>query len=130
MAPPFIAYYGAAKGGAQGKSLLQNAYLQCKGYRTILRDPQTNLWRHIMEGSWSDPGLWATGNAWAAFGMLRVQQTIAKSSFARDLQSESSDLLDWTEEILAAAWARQVLSYILFFILARADMPNSKRAVR
>ncbi|EJD50632.1 hypothetical protein AURDEDRAFT_100180 [Auricularia subglabra TFB-10046 SS5] len=107
MAPPFIAYSGAAQGGREGKALLVNAYQQCQGYREILRDPATDLWRHVLEGSWSDTGLWITGNAWAAFGMLRVQQTIAKSDVSRQLRAEQADLLAWTDEILTAAWARQ-----------------------
>lgn len=110
MAPPFIAYAGVA-GPTKSKSLLANAHEQCKGYRSILQDPSgTKLWRHIMGGSWNDKGLWLTGNAWAAYGMLRVQQTIAKSVYAADLKSESADLLDWTNEILNATWARQVRS--------------------
>ncbi|KZV92808.1 Six-hairpin glycosidase [Exidia glandulosa HHB12029] len=107
MAPPFIAYYGALNGD---KSLLSNAYEQCKGYRTILQDEETNdtdLWRHILRGTWNDTGLWLTGNAWAAYGMLRVQQTIAKSAFADEFKSESADLLGWTNEILEAVWSRQ-----------------------
>lgn len=104
MAPPFIAYSGVV---SNSKSLLSNAYEQCKGYRSILQDPSTKLWRHIIGGPWNDTGIWATGNGWAAYGMLRVQQTIAKSQFASDLKSESADLLVWTNEILNATWTRQ-----------------------
>ncbi|EJD53925.1 Six-hairpin glycosidase [Auricularia subglabra TFB-10046 SS5] len=117
MVPPFIAYYGAAQGGQEGKDLLLNAYEQCKGYRRLLRDEDSGLWMHIVRGGWNDTGLWATGNAWGAYGMLRVQQTIAKSAFARELADESGELLQWTNEILNATWSRQresgaVLNYM------------------
>ncbi|EJD53929.1 Six-hairpin glycosidase [Auricularia subglabra TFB-10046 SS5] len=107
MAPPFIAYSGVALGGSEGKDLVLNAYEQCKGYRDILRDPETNLWMHVLKGKWNDTGLWLTGNAWAVNGMLRVQQTIAKSEYAPLLQRESADLISWTNEILNATWSRQ-----------------------
>lgn len=108
MAPPFIAYAGVTA-PTKAKSLLVNAYEQCQGYRTTLQDPSgSKLWRHIIGGSWNDTGLWLTGNAWAAYGMLRVQQTLAKSDSADELKSETADLLDWTNEILNATWARQV----------------------
>ncbi|KZW03864.1 hypothetical protein EXIGLDRAFT_715909 [Exidia glandulosa HHB12029] len=121
MAPPFIAYAGVTAPTAS-KSLLVNAYEQCQGYRSILQDPAgSKLWRHIIGGSFNDTGLWLTGNAWAAYGMLRVQQTIAKSDFADDLKSESADLLDWTTEILNATWARQHNTGAMANYLDRSD---------
>lgn len=62
MAPPFIAYYGALQGGSNGSALLQEAYDQCRLYRQYLRDPSTNLWRHIILGEGQDLNLWGTGN--------------------------------------------------------------------
>lgn len=105
MAPPFIAYYGAL---THNKTLLLNAYEQMKGYRAILQDTETGLWRHILRGSWSDKGLWLTGNAWAAWGSLRIERTLTNSFFADELKDERDDLLKWSNEILAAVWAVQV----------------------
>src|SRR6266851_6833561 len=75
MAPPFIAYYGALLGGDEGATLLQTAYEQVKLYRDLLFDADVGLWRHVTQGSWSDNTHWATGNAWAVAGALRVLST-------------------------------------------------------
>ena len=40
--------------------------------------------------------------------MLRVLETIARSSAADSLKSEQADLIDWIDEILTAAWTYQV----------------------
>lgn len=101
MVPPFLAYYGMYTGN---QTLLQVAYDQCRLYREGLQDSTTKLWRHIVLGNGtSDPGLWATGNAWAAAGMMRVYATIQQSQFNEAMQSQKSDLLSWTEEIIKAA---------------------------
>ena len=50
MVPPLLAYQGAAVGGSEGRKLLQESYVQIKGYRNVLRDPETNLWHHILKG--------------------------------------------------------------------------------
>ncbi|KAE8538351.1 hypothetical protein D1P53_004703 [Cryptococcus gattii VGV] len=81
MVPPFLAYYGALD---NNQTLLQQAYQQC-GNGT------------------SDTNLWATGNGWAAAGMLRVWATINWSSFSDQLNSEMSDLESWVREILDAS---------------------------
>ncbi|XAO22078.1 hypothetical protein I312_100843 [Cryptococcus bacillisporus CA1280] len=75
MVPPFLAYYGALD---NNQTLLRQAYQQ-----------YTNLW--------------ATGNGWAAAGMLRVWATINWSSFSDQLNSEMSDLESWVREILDAS---------------------------
>lgn len=105
MVPPFLAYYGFMH---SNQSLLQEAYTQCSLYRSGLQDPSTKLWRHIMEGTGaSDPGLWATGNAWAAAGMLRVLATIMRSPYNDEMASQRADLQAWTEEIIEAAKSRK-----------------------
>ncbi|WVO19538.1 uncharacterized protein IAS62_000826 [Cryptococcus decagattii] len=81
MVPPFLAYYGALD---NNQTLLRQAYQQC-GNGT------------------SDTNLWATGNGWAAAGMLRVWATINWSSFSDQLNSEMSDLESWVREILDAS---------------------------
>ncbi|EIN09922.1 hypothetical protein PUNSTDRAFT_66094 [Punctularia strigosozonata HHB-11173 SS5] len=104
MGPPFIAYYGAV---TQNQTLLQFAYDNCRLYRDALLLPNATsygpLWGHIYDDdnkAWSDEGIWGTGNAWAATGMLRVLVTIKKSAFASNMTSQINDLVDWTEQIL------------------------------
>ncbi|KAI1796305.1 Six-hairpin glycosidase-like protein [Ganoderma leucocontextum] len=107
MAPPFIAYYGAIAGGDYGASLLAEAYKQCKLYRQYLSDG-SGLWRHIVLGSdWQDHNHWGTGNGWAAAGMLRVLETIARSGHAWKFSDELADLTTWIDEILTHSWAFQ-----------------------
>lgn len=123
MGFPFIAAYGAV---THNQTLLKEAYTQCKLYRNALLQPGPTgpLWAHIVadNGTFIDPGLWGTGlcllfsyvaadgvaqntpfrigNAWAALGMLRVQATLIKSSFASTFSTEISDLSYWIKEIL------------------------------
>ncbi|KAL1944224.1 hypothetical protein VTO73DRAFT_3409 [Trametes versicolor] len=113
MAPPFIAYYGALKGGSGGLSLLQIAYKQCKLYRQYLRDP-SGLWKHIVLGNGQDLHHWGTGNAWAAAGMLRVLQTISHSKLSSKMQTEQADLKSWINEIVSASWQHQHSNGTLF----------------
>lgn len=100
MVPPFFAYYGVVTNNA---TLVQEAYNQIKTYRAALQDPSTNLWRHMTPGTEAnDPHFWATGNAWAAMGMLRVLATIDRSQFKDDMAAQRSDLQAWAAEILSA----------------------------
>lgn len=107
MGFPFIAYYGAVKNNG---TLLQIAYDQCRLYRDalLIDGPTGKLWAHIYDdstSSWIDEGIWATGNGWAALGMLRVAVTIQKSSFCSSMTSQVSDLLAWVKEILDGEFA-------------------------
>ncbi|CDO68725.1 hypothetical protein BN946_scf184652.g52 [Trametes cinnabarina] len=120
MAPPFIAYYGALKGGSGGLSLLKIAYKQCKLYRQYLRS-SSGLWKHIVLGSWQDNHHWGTGNAWAAAGMLRVLETIHHSKLASKMQSEQSDLKSWINEIVSASWKHQHTNGTLFNYIDESD---------
>ncbi|KDQ64943.1 hypothetical protein JAAARDRAFT_28605 [Jaapia argillacea MUCL 33604] len=106
MAPPFIAYYGILAGGTQELSLLQEAYTQCMLYRNYLKD-DGGLWRHVVLGTWQDNTHWATGNGWAAAGMLRVLETIHFSSQASSLVDEQRNLTKWIEEIINGTWIHQ-----------------------
>lgn len=95
--PPFLAYYAVLNNNI---TLAREAHRQVQLYRDVLRT-DTGLWAHILVGSQNiDPGLWATGNAWAAAGMLRVLATLRWSQFNDAMQSEQNDLRSWTEEIL------------------------------
>lgn len=102
MGFPFLAYYGAV---TKNQSLLAEAFTQCNLYRNALLipdGPTGPLWGHIRNdsGDWVDEGIWATGNAWAALGMLHVQATLTKSSFASQFTSEISTLKSWVKQIL------------------------------
>lgn len=100
MVPPFLAYYGVT---ASNRSLVAEAYNQCRLYRRYLRDDSRgatrNLWRHVLLGNWQDTGFWSTGNGWAAAGMLRVLGTMQNSQYARWFQREIGDLGAWVNEI-------------------------------
>jgi len=108
MVPPFIAYFGAYEKGDTKNWLLQSAYDQCRLYRKYLQDSATKLWKHVELGSWQDEKLWATGNGWAAAGMLRVLQTIRNSDVSERFLDHQHDLLYWIEEIVKASWSYQV----------------------
>lgn len=100
MVPPFLATYA---GFSNNQTYLQIAYDQCRLYRDRLRRPMSSgaLWAHIQGGTGNlDPGLWATGNGWAAYGMLRVMATIQKSQWAGQMGSQRGDLASWVGEIM------------------------------
>merc|ERR1712093_27654 len=106
MVPPYMAYYGALTGN---EGWLQAAYDQCRMYRAYMTANGSGPWRHILLGSESsqDPGFWATGNAWAAYGMLRVLGTMMHTSSysASDvMSSQKDDLKIWILEILNSSW--------------------------
>lgn len=107
MVPPFIAYYGALKGGKEGKALIQEAYNQISLYHDGLYDANVNLWRHQANGTNPDSGHWATGNAWAAGGMLRVMDTINNACDSEDFVLERNNLIHWIYEVLDGVWKHQ-----------------------
>ena len=92
--------------------------MQCLLYRAALRQ-SSGLWAHIKGGNGAiaeDPGLWATGNAWAAAGMLRVWATIAHSTFAGNMACQMNDLQTWITEILNGAQGQVVrLNFTLVY---------------
>lgn len=116
MVPPFIAYYGALQ---SDKDLLLEAYNQCRLYRDALQDPSPQLgiptWKHIVQGSFQDNTHWATGNGWAAAGMMRVLATFNHSSFGSELRKEQANLVDWIDEILVTSWKYQVGAHLAYF---------------
>jgi hypothetical protein len=81
---------------------MDEAYTQISLYRDQLHDSNANnLWKHIVQGgSGEDPGHWATGNGWAAMGMLRVVGTYRASSRAGEYQAKQDTLIGWVEEIV------------------------------
>ncbi|KAK0206262.1 Six-hairpin glycosidase [Desarmillaria ectypa] len=106
MTPPFIAYFGALAGGDSEVQLIQIAYEQISLYRDVLRD-DNGLWQHVALGSWNDTTHWATGNAWAAAGMLRVLMTMNHTAQADQFIGQSANLTSWIGEILSTAWEYQ-----------------------
>ncbi|KAJ6450120.1 hypothetical protein C8R47DRAFT_1261600 [Mycena vitilis] len=115
---PFIAYFGAASNNA---SLLQTAYLQCGLYRQVLllgsnsatftpvgKSTTHSLWHHIVGPQSPEPGLWSTGNGWAAMGMARVLAAIFRAPAARNTAWRAgalTDLTAWIKEIVDGARA-------------------------
>lgn len=103
MAPPFIAYHAAS---TNDLGTLQQAVNQCTLYRQVLQSTN-GAWTHIVGGSDPDPGLWSTGNGWAAAGMTRVLATVMKAPIADSdgtwKGQASADLSRYIQEILDAA---------------------------
>ncbi|XP_006463798.1 hypothetical protein AGABI2DRAFT_208718 [Agaricus bisporus var. bisporus H97] len=88
MAPPFLAYYGLYN---ENLTLLEESVEQCRLYRQVLQASGGGLWRHIVGPSSPDPGLWSTGNAWAAAGMARILAAVTntpKSVFGKDTEKK------------------------------------------
>ncbi|KLT38936.1 Six-hairpin glycosidase [Cutaneotrichosporon oleaginosum] len=101
MVPPFMAYFGAV---TNNQTLVQAAFDQIAAYRKGLQDGETKLWRHMSEGPEAeDPNLWATGNAWAAAGIMRVLATIKRSQFAGAMGDQMTQLQVWAAEIMTAS---------------------------
>lgn len=98
--PPFLAYYGVA---TQNRSLVLEAYDQITLYRSYLRT-SSGSWKHVVQGDFTDAGLWSTGNGWVAHGIARVLATVQKSQWNETLASEAADLGSWGVEIVKAAF--------------------------
>ncbi|CAA7268296.1 unnamed protein product [Cyclocybe aegerita] len=110
MAPPFLAYYGAAMSNA---TVLRAAVEQCRLYHQVLltnttspayspaKQPQSTagLWVHIVGPENADPGLWSTGNAWAAAGMMRVLATVLKAGSTLSSSWRHTAIADLTRMI-------------------------------
>lgn len=136
MAPPFLAYYGAATNNA---SVLRESVEQCRLYREVLLAKTTSglyspplshpntasgLWEHIIGPVNGDSGIWSTGNAWAAAGMTRVLATVLKapSQMYKAQPTSASDL--------AVSWKNQAVQDLTTFIRdildAAMQMPMDK----
>lgn len=65
MAPPFLAVAGYP----------EEAVKQVEGFRALLFDPETKLYRHIWDDgkqAFGRKAFWGVGNGWTAAGMARV----------------------------------------------------------
>jgi len=92
----------------KNQTLLQTAYEQCMLYRQALFEPNYGMWGHVYSAdteSWSDEGIWASGNGWAVLGMLLVARTIETSVYGEQMGSQIADLQSWIKEILVGAFA-------------------------
>ncbi|GAA5861638.1 hypothetical protein JCM1840_005216 [Sporobolomyces johnsonii] len=103
MVPPFLAYYGVVN---DNETIIQEAIHQIEQYRAYLFDNTTGLWQHTVMGWVVDPGLWATGNGWAAAGILRVAATIKKSVYWSKYSAQVKQLASYSSEIVDGAFAR------------------------
>ena len=105
MAPPFLAYYAVATANT---SLLRLTIQQCGLYRQILQANMTTttqknmqgIWEHIIGPNDYQPGLWSTGNGWAAAGMTRVLATTLKWEISASWTPEQQLLTQWIKEII------------------------------
>ena len=105
MFPPFLAFYAVA---ANDLELMREAVKQCGLHREVLMvdsGPKKGLWKHIVGPSdMADEGVWRTGAAWAAYGMVRVRATISGWRPSNETMSEELSQLDsWIGEILDGA---------------------------
>ena len=74
----------------------------------LIDGPTGKLWAHIYsetDESFWDKGIWGTGNAWAALGMVHVQSAILKSQFADQMTNQTDQLKAWVKEILDGQFA-------------------------
>jgi len=101
MVPPSLAFAGVL---LNNQTLVNIAHEQCQLYRTAMRNESAGLWAHILLGEGiQDTNRWLTGNAWAAYGMMRVLATIQRSPWAGEMASEISDLQNWVVEIMSTS---------------------------
>ena len=128
MAPPFLAYYGAATNNA---SVLKASVDQCCLYRQILLANTTSgqystppvshpiaasgLWEHIIGPVNADSGLWSTGNGWAAAGMTRVLATVLKAP------SKLYNHHPTSANELSVSWKNQAINDLTAFICEILD---------
>ncbi|CDU25963.1 uncharacterized protein SPSC_06134, partial [Sporisorium scitamineum] len=107
MMPPFLSFYGLV---TRNNTLLQTAYDQIRLYRNAMRltsGTSRNLWGHILlpdNSTWTDGGAWATGNGWVLAGMARTLATLEQSQASQQMTQQKTDLVNWMQEILDAAW--------------------------
>lgn len=108
MAPPFLAYYAADR---FNQTLLRESVDQCSHYREVLQSNSRatpGVWSHIVGPQSADPGLWSTGNGWAAAGATRVLATVMKSPLGHtcDWKDEAvNELTTLIKEIVDGAMA-------------------------
>jgi len=75
MALPFLALSAFYD---RDEKLFQEIVTQCDLQKQVLQDNATGLWKHIVGPDSPDPGLWSSGNGWAACGLVRVFALVLK----------------------------------------------------
>lgn len=114
MVPPYLAYYAEM---TNNRTLMSEAVRQISLYRDFLRREPQGLWAHIQGGQGNlDPGLWATGNAWAAYGMMRVHATIQRGRWSGEMQGEMGQLRGWVGEIMDGVKASLVRLLVVWVV--------------
>ncbi|KZT20057.1 hypothetical protein NEOLEDRAFT_1036442, partial [Neolentinus lepideus HHB14362 ss-1] len=88
----FLAYYSVT-------TTNRSEWFSFSIYCPLCNSSTGGMWKHIMMGSGMDSGHWATGNSWAAAGMLCILRTITNSQYANTMKSEQTDLVNWVGEI-------------------------------
>lgn len=107
MVPPALSYYGVTH---KNESMIEMAISQTLLYRDALSTSKG--WQHILLGNYQDIGLWATGNAWAAAGALRVYATIKQSAdYSEQYSDQLYKLTKVTSDILDAAWDQRSVCF-------------------
>lgn len=85
MIPPSLAYLGL---DISDDSLLKKALEQFSLESSAMLDTDQLIYQHIPA---TDARLWATGNGWMTYGLMRDLASVKMSSFAEDLSSLKSD---------------------------------------
>ncbi|PWN26371.1 hypothetical protein BDZ90DRAFT_233501 [Jaminaea rosea] len=111
MFPPAFAYNAVR---TNNESMMHTAIIQCSRYRQILQPTTTaawsGLWQHIVGPQSQTLGIWATGNGWAAMGMVRVLATVKKWETSKGWTSQQALLTKWIYQILSGAVGSGVAS--------------------
>jgi hypothetical protein len=67
---------------------------------TTAQKNMQGIWEHIIGPNDYQPGLWSTGNRWAAAGMTRVLATTLKWEKSASWAHEQGLLTQWIKEII------------------------------
>lgn len=133
MTPPFLAYSAVA---ANNLTLLRQAVNQCTLYRQVLQANTTSswkgLWTHIVGPQSQTLGIWATGNGWAALGMVRVLATIKNWRTSSSWSTEQGQLTQYIMEIINGARNVPVdpqTGFYRNYIVGGADSQNDTSVV-
>ncbi|KIR41426.1 hypothetical protein I307_03974 [Cryptococcus deuterogattii 99/473] len=85
MIPPSLAYLGL---DISNYNLLKKALVQFSLESSAMLDTDQQIYQHIPA---SDARLWATGNGWMAYGLMRDLASVKMSPFAEDFSTLKSD---------------------------------------
>lgn len=133
MSPPFLAYAAVANNNV---TLLRQAINQCALYRQVLQanttQPWNGLWTHIVGPQSQTLGIWATGNGWAALGMVRVLATVKNWQTSSSWSNEQGQLIQYILEIIngaKAVLAEPQTGFYRNYIVGNSDSQNNNTVV-